>query len=64
MLRKKQTNMKKQTAKKVMEIEAIKRKTDWGNLEMENLEKQTGTTDANINKRIQEMEESPALEIQ
>jgi hypothetical protein len=39
------------------EIEAIKKTKTEGILEMENLGKGTGTTDAGITKRIQEMEE-------
>ena len=40
-----------------MEIEAIKKTQTEEILEMENLGKRTGTTDASITNRIQEMEE-------
>ena len=40
-----------------MEIEATKEKQTEGILEMENLGTRTATTDANITKRIQDMEE-------
>jgi len=40
-----------------VEIETIKRTQTEGILEMENLGKRTGTTDASIAKRIQEIEE-------
>lgn len=40
-----------------MEIEAIKKAQLEGILEMENLEKRTGTADVSITNRIQEMEE-------
>ena len=40
-----------------MEIEAIKKTQVEATLEMENLGKRTGTTDASITNRIQEMEE-------
>ncbi|KAL6056636.1 hypothetical protein STEG23_020363 [Scotinomys teguina] len=39
------------------EIEAIKKKQTERRLEIENLSKRTGTTDANITNRIQEMED-------
>jgi hypothetical protein len=40
-----------------MEIERIKKTQMEAILEMDNLEKRSGTTDASINKRIQEIEE-------
>ena len=40
-----------------MERESIKKTQTEGNLEMENLGKRTGATDASITNRIQEMEE-------
>jgi hypothetical protein len=40
-----------------MEIEAIKKTQTEGILEIENLGKRTGTTDASITSRIQEMED-------
>ena len=46
------------------EIETIKKTQTEGILEMENLGKQTGTTDAGITNRIQEIKESQALKIQ
>lgn len=44
-----------------METEIIKKTQTKGNLEMENLDKPTGTTDASIANRIQEMEERKNL---
>ena len=39
------------------EIETIKKTQSEGKLEMENLSKRTGTTDASINNRVQEIEQ-------
>jgi predicted RNase H-like nuclease (RuvC/YqgF family) len=49
--------MKKTVQELKAEIEAIKKTQTEVILEMENLGKRTGTTDTNITKRIQEMEE-------
>ena len=49
--------MNKTTQDLKMEIEAIKKTQVEATLEMENLGKRTGTTDASITNRIQEMEE-------
>ena len=46
-----------------IDVELIKKTQTKGILEMENPGKRTGTTDANITNRIQEMEESQALKI-
>ena len=40
-----------------MEVETMKKSQRETTLEIENLEKKSGTMDANINNRIQEMEE-------
>ena len=40
-----------------MEVETIKKTQMEANLEMENLEKRSGNTDASITNRIQEIEE-------
>ena len=45
----------------ITEIEAIKKTQTKGVLEMENLDKQTGTTDASITNRIQETSRSKNL---